>query len=166
MNMDINTFCSLYEVPKSTVYRKIDKYRDTVLKGHVQKESKMATQLDDFAVEFLSPKVMPGQGVEDVLTRIENIETDGRKKYEELSAGIAELSRELTAFRSVFDDYRKVNDEKSEQAVIKSAIAESKAAAAENFSAGCQEQLREMSGQLAETADKVTALSAKKGIFG
>lgn len=164
--MDINTFCSLYEVPKSTVYRKIDKYKDTVLKGHIQKESKKATQLDAFAVEFLSPKVMPGQGVEDVLTRIENIETDGRKKYEELSAGIAELSRELAAFRSVFDDYRRVNDEKSEQAVIKSAMAEEKAAAAENNSAGCQEQLREMSGQLAETADKVTALAAKKGIFG
>ena len=79
MSMDIHTFCSLYGVSKSTVYRKIDKYRDTVLKGHITKKGKKTQQLDDFAVEFLSPKISPGQGIEDVLTRIEKIESESKK---------------------------------------------------------------------------------------
>ena len=154
MSMDIHTFCSLYSVPTSTAYRKIDKYRDTVLKGHIIKEGKKSQQLDDFAVEFLSPKISPGQGIEDVLTRIEKIESECKKNYEELTSSIARLSKILGANKALFDDYRRTNNEKVEQAVIKSAMAEERIAAAEKNLSGCQEQVRRLSERIAATDER------------
>ena len=157
MSMDIHTFCSLYGVSKSTAYRKIGKYRDTVLKGHITKEDKKPEQLDDFAVEFLSPKISPGQGIEDVLTRIEKIESESKKNYDELTASIARLSKILGATKALFDDYRKTNNEKIEQAVIKSAMAEERVAAAEKNLSGCQEQVRKLSEKIAATDERPRA---------
>ncbi|MBR1433337.1 hypothetical protein [Ruminococcus sp.] len=154
MSMDIHTFCSLYGVSKSTAYRKIGKYRDTVLKGHITKEGKKTEQLDDFAVEFLSPKVTPGQGIEDVLTRIEKIETESKKNYDELTASIARLSKILGANKALFDDYRRTNNEKIEQAVIKSAMTEERVAAVEKNLSGCQEQMRKLSEKITATDER------------
>ena len=157
MSMDIHTFCSLYGVSKSTAYRKIGKYRDTVLKGHIIEEGKRPQQLDNFAVEFLSPKISPGQGIEDVLTRIEKIESESKKNYDELTASIARLSKILGATKALFDDYRRTNNEKIEQAVIKSAMAEERVGAAEKNLSGCQEQVRKLSERIAATDERPRA---------
>ena len=55
----VSEFCELYKMPKSTVYRKIKEHAESELSGHIIKKGKKSVFLDDFAVRFLCPQVVP-----------------------------------------------------------------------------------------------------------
>ena len=159
-------FCELYKMPKSTVYRKIQKHAETELKGHIINKDKKSLFLDDFAVRFLCPKVVPVKTLDDQFSDIRKDIADRKKETASIKEDVSKIAEELTSLTAVFNDNRKMTDEKLEQALIKTALTDNRISAAMEQFASLQNSIQELTIRLKSLEEKVGEVSTKKGLFG
>ena len=76
------------------------------------------------------------------------------------------MAEELTVLTTVFNDNRKMTDEKLEQALIRIAVTDDKISAAMEQFDSLQNSIQELTMRLMTLEEKVGELSAKKGLFG
>ena len=162
----VSEFCELYKMPKSTVYRKIKEHAESELSGHIIKKGKKSVFLDDFAVRFLCPQVVPVKTLDDQFSEIRRAIEDSKKETAGIKEDVSKMSEELTALTTVFNDSRKNTDEKLEQALIKTAVTDNRISAAMEQFASLQNSIQEFIIRLTSLEEKVGELSAKKGLFG
>jgi septal ring factor EnvC (AmiA/AmiB activator) len=159
-------FCELYKMPKSTVYRKIKEHAELELSGHIIKKGKKFVFLDDFAVRFLCPQVVPVKTLDDQFSEIRRAIEDRQKEAAGIKEDVSKMAEELTALTTVFNDSRKLTDEKLELALIKTAVTDDKISAAMEQFASLQNSIQELIIRLTSLEEKVGELSTKKGLFG
>ena len=162
----VSEFCELYKMPKSTVYRKIKEHAESELSGHIIKKGKKSVFLDDFAVRFLCPQVVPVKTLEDQFSEIRRAIEDSKKETAGIKEDVSKVAEELTSLTAVFNDNRKMTDEKLEQALIRIAVTDDKISAAMEQYDSLQNSIQELTMRLMTLEEKVGELSAKKGLFG
>ncbi|MCR5167512.1 MAG: hypothetical protein K6C13_09880 [Oscillospiraceae bacterium] len=162
----VSEFCELYKMPKSTVYRKIKEHFESEHRGHVIKKGKKSFFLDDFAVRFLCPKVIPVKTLDDQFSEIRRDIENSKKDAAGIKEDVSKMVEELTSLTVVFNDNRKMNEEKLEQALIRIAVTDDKISAAMEQFASLQNSIQELTIRLTSLEEKVVELSVKKGLFG
>ena len=162
----VSEFCELYKMSKSTVYRKIKEHAESELSGHIIKKGKKSVFLDDFAVRFLCPQVVPVKTLDDQFSEIRRAIKDSKKETAGIKEDVSKMAEELTSITAVFNDNRKMTDEKLEQALIKTAVTDDRISAAMDQFASLQNSIQELTIRLTSLEEKVGELSTKKGLFG
>ena len=162
----VSEFCELYKMPKSTVYRKIKEHAELELSGHIIKKGKKFVFLDDFAVRFLCPQVMPVKTLDDQFSEIRRAIEDRQKEAAGIKEDVSKMAEELTALTTVFNDSRKLTDEKLDLAHIRIAVTDDKISAAMEQFVSLQNSIKELTIRLKSLEEKVGEVSTKKGLFG
>ena len=162
----VSEFCELYKMPKSTVYRKIKEHAESELSGHIIKKGKKSVFLDDFAVRFLCPQVVPVKTLDDQFSEIRRAIEDSKKETAGIKEDVSKVAEELTSLTAIFNDNRHLTEEKIEEAVIKTAVTDDSISAAMEQFASLQNSIQELTIRLKSLEEKVGELSAKKGLFG
>ena len=93
----VSEFCELYKMPKSTVYRKIKEHAESELSGHIIKKGKKSVFLDDFAVRFLCPQVVPVKTLDDQFSEIRRAIEDSKKETVGIKEDVSKMAEELEA---------------------------------------------------------------------
>lgn len=162
----VSEFCERYKMPKSTVYRKIQKYAEAELKGHIIKQGNRAFFLDDFAVRFLCPQVMPVKTFDDQFLEIRAAIENEKAAVSNIRDRVSKLADDLSSLAAVFYDNRQLTDEKLEQVLIRIDVTDDKISTATKQLDSLQENIWKMSERLEKTEEKVSELSAGKNLFG
>ena len=163
--MSVANFCRLYDVPKSTVYYLIDKYKDSVLAGHIIKPQNKSQYLDEVAVEFLRPKVKPGENLDDLIRLVRETTEETERNIAKMNSEINVMKADVNSLRAIVNDSRKIVEEKLENAVTKTAVVEDKFSSAENRISALENQIKIFSDRLRKVEEKVDEMSQKRGLF-
>ena len=137
-----------------------------VSSGHIIKKGKKSVFLDDFAVRFLCPQVVLVETLDDQFSEIRRAIEDRQKEAAGIKEDVSKMAEELTALTTVFNDSRKLTDEKLEQALIRTAMTDDKISTSIKQFMKFEESLREISNRITKIEEKVSDLSVKKGLFG
>ena len=162
----VSEFCERYKMPKSTVYRKIQKHAETELNGHIIRKGNRSVFLDDFAVRFLCPQVMPVKTFDDQFSEIRADIENEKTAVSDIKDRVSKLADDLSSLAAVFYDNRQLTDEKLEQVLIRIAVTDDKISTAMKQLDSLQENIRKMSERLEKTEEKVRELSDGKNLFG
>ena len=122
----VSEFCERYKMPKSTVYRKIQKHAETELKGHIIRNGNRSVFLDDFAVRFLCPQVIPVKTFDDQFLEIRAGIENEKAAVSNIRDRVSKLADDMCSLSAVFYDNRKLTDGKLEQALIRIAVTDDK----------------------------------------
>ena len=162
----VSEFCELYKMPKSTVYRKIKEHAESELSGHIIKKGKKSVFLDDFAVRFLCPQVVPVKTLDDQFLEIRKDIEDRKKETAGIKGDVSKIAEELTSLTAVFNDSRKLTAEKLEQTLARITVTDDKISEAMEQFASLQNSIQKLAIRLTSLEEKVGELTTKKGLFG
>ena len=98
--MKINEFCEKYKVSHQTVYEKLHRRENDILRGHIKRLPKQSIELDDFAVRELMPK---SALIEEYKNRCTVLTEENAK----LENRVTEQHEEIIRLRSVLTERRK-----------------------------------------------------------